>query len=176
METHDTIRLSRLSLLIVQHFYYLSVKLCNGENLLMLMITENIKGKRYKQLIDILSTNCNRFAFVENRQMMEIEEERLAYIDMLISDIAVHLIERKIQQEWGTTKLSEDTAYVFYFYLNNATKLFLKERSNSVFDWLNPELPEDLMFFHNEKCLFASSSHERYFMIDEAIWEKFLLE
>ncbi|MED4015517.1 stage III sporulation protein AH [Sutcliffiella cohnii] len=142
----------------------------------MLMIERNIKGKRYKQLVDILSKHCNRFAFVENRQMMEIEEDRLAYIDLFISDIAEHLIERKIQQEWETTKLREDTAYVYYFYLNNATKLFLKERSNSVFDCLNPELPEDLMFYHNEKCLFASCSHERYFMIDETIWEKFLLK
>lgn len=141
----------------------------------MLMIERNIKGKRYKQLVDILSKHCNRSAFVENRQMMEIEEDRLAYIDLFISDIAEQLIERKIQQEWETTKLREDTAYVYYFYLNNATKLFLKERSHSVFDWLNPELPEDLMFYHNEKCLFASCSHERYFMIDvmidETIWD-----
>ena len=56
----------------------------------MLMITENVKGRRYKQLIDFLSKHCNRFAFVENRQMMDIEEERLAYIDE-------HLIERKTQ-------------------------------------------------------------------------------
>jgi hypothetical protein len=40
------------------------------------MITENVKGKPYKQLIDLLSKHCNRFAFVENRQMMESEEER----------------------------------------------------------------------------------------------------
>lgn len=63
----------------------------------MLMITENVKGKRYKRLIDILSKHCNRFAFVENRQLMEIEEERLAYVDNLIVDIKGHLIERKIQ-------------------------------------------------------------------------------
>ncbi|MDE5414266.1 stage III sporulation protein AH [Alkalihalobacterium chitinilyticum] len=142
----------------------------------MLMITENVKGKRYKQLVDILSKNCNRFAFVENRQMMEIEEERLAYIDILIADIAGHLIERKIQREWETTKLSEDTAYVFYFNLNNATRLFLKEHSNSVFDWIGPELPEDLMFYHNDKCLFASCSHERFFMVNETIWDSFLLK
>ena len=96
----------------------------------MIVINENVKGKRYKQLIDILSKHCHRFAFIENRQMMEIEEERLAYVDNMIFDIKGHLIERKIQQEWETTKLSGDTAYVFYFQLNNATKLFLKEYSN----------------------------------------------
>jgi len=44
----------------------------------MLMIIENVKGKHYKQLIDILSKQSNSFAFVEIRQMIEIEEERLA--------------------------------------------------------------------------------------------------
>jgi hypothetical protein len=142
----------------------------------MLMITENVKGKRYKQLIDFLSKHCNRFAFVENRQMMEIEEERLAYIDNLITDIEGHLIERKIQREWETTKLSGGTAYVFYFQLNKATRQFLKERSNSLFDWISPELPEDLMFYQNDKCILAGCSHEGFFMVDETIWNSFLLK
>jgi hypothetical protein len=140
----------------------------------MLMITENVKGKPYKQLIDLLSKHCNRFAFVENRQMMEIEEERLAYIDNLMVDIKGHLLERKIQREWETTKLSGATAYVFYFQLNQATRGFLKERSHSLFDWISPELPEDLMFYQNDKCILAGCSHEGYFMVDETIWDSFL--
>lgn len=140
----------------------------------MLMINKNVKGKRYKKLIDLLSRNCNRFAFVENRQLMEIEEERLAYVDDIISDIKWNLIERRIQKEWETTRLSEDTAYVFYFQMNNATTQFLKVRSNSLFDWIG-ELPEDLMFYHNDKCILAVCSHEEYFLVEETIWDKFLL-
>ncbi|MEH7238881.1 stage III sporulation protein AH [Bacillus sp. JJ1562] len=142
----------------------------------MLMITENVKGNRYKRLIDILSKHCNRFAFVENRQLMEIEEERLAYVDNLIVDIKGHLIERKIQREWETTKLSGDTAYVFYFQMNNATRLFLKEYSKSLFDWISPELPEDLMFYHNNKCILAGCSHEGFFLVDETLWKSFFLK
>lgn len=137
---------------------------------MMLIITENVKGKRYKQLIDVLARHCNRFAFVENRQLMEMEEERLAYVDLLISDIAHHLIERKVQHEWETTALSKDSAYVYYFNFNNATKDFLKERSPSLFDWIHPALPEDLMFYQNDTCLLAVCSHERFFMVDEEIW------
>ena len=66
----------------------------------MLMINKNVKGKRYKQLIDLLSREWNRFAFVENRQLMECEKDRLAYVDNLISDIKCNLIERRIQQEF----------------------------------------------------------------------------
>jgi hypothetical protein len=141
----------------------------------MLMVTENVKGKRYKQLIDLLSRNCNVFAFVENRQMMEIEEERLAYVDALVVIIKEHLLDRKIQREWKTTKLSEAAAYVFYFKLNNATRQFLKDHSNSLFDWLHPGLPEDLMFYQNEKCILAGCSHEGFFMVEETLWRKFLL-
>ena len=117
----------------------------------MIEVNKNVKGKRYGQLIDLLSRECDRFAFVENRQLMEIEEERLAYVDNLISDIKRHLIERRIQKEWETTQLLEDTAYVFYFKFNNATKQFLKDHSNSLFDWIEG-LPEDLMFYQNDKC------------------------
>lgn len=38
------------------------------------MISENIMGQRYQQLIDILAKRCNRFAFVKNRQLMDNEE------------------------------------------------------------------------------------------------------
>lgn len=140
----------------------------------MLMINKNVKGKRYKQLIDLLSRECNRFAFVENRQLMECEEDRLAYVDNLISDIKCNLIERRIQQEWETTRILEDTAYVFYFQLNNATRQFLKEHSNSLFDWIGG-LPEDLMFYQNDKCMLAVCSHENFFVVEETIWDNFLL-
>lgn len=135
------------------------------------MKTENVKGKEYKLLLDLLSRQCNRFAFVENRQMMEFEEERLDYIDKLIGSIKGHLIERKIQQKWET---SQGSAYVFYFHFNNATKLFLKDYSNSLFDWRYPELPEDIMFYKNNKCILAVCSHEKYFLVDETFWNNFV--
>ena len=135
----------------------------------MLRINKNVKGKRYKLLIDLLSRKCNRYAFVEDGQLMEFEKERLAYIDNLIADIEEHLIERRIQKEWETTKLSEDIAYVYYFKLNNATRDFLKESCHFLFDWISPELPEDLMFYHNDKCILAACSHEKYFEVEETI-------
>lgn len=141
----------------------------------MLMIRKDVIGASYKNLITLLEKHCNRFAFVENRQMMENEEERLAYIDKLITGIEGYLIEKKIQREWETTVLGEGTAYVFYFELNNATSEFLKGQSNSLFEWITPELPEDLMFYKNDKCLLAGCSHEGFFMVDETLWNSFLL-
>lgn len=139
----------------------------------MQMITENIKGKKYNQLINFLASHCDRFAFVENRQLMEIEEERLAYVEELIADIKEHLLERKVQREWETTKLGGATAYVYYFKMNNETKLFLRDHSNSLFGWTH-DLPEDLMFYKKDKCLLAACSHEGFFLVDKVFWKEFL--
>ncbi|MFF6014697.1 stage III sporulation protein AH [Lysinibacillus fusiformis] len=98
----------------------------------MMMITENIMGQRYQQFIDILAKRCNRFAFVENRQLMENEKLRLAAVDELLAPIKSQLIERKVQNEWETTTLGENTAFVYYFLLNDTTAQFLKERSDSL--------------------------------------------
>ena len=147
----------------------------NEEDLKLIMITENLEGKRYQQLIELLARRCNRFAFVENRQLMDDEELRLAIVEELIAEIEDQIIERKIQRQWETTALGEGTAYVFYFLLNNSTAQYLKERSDSLFGWINPELPEDLMFYRDEQCLLAACSHEGFFMVDEKIWDSFLL-
>ncbi|WP_231630143.1 stage III sporulation protein AH [Lysinibacillus sp. ZYM-1] len=106
---------------------------------------------------------------------MDDEELRLAIVDELIADINYHLIERTIQCEWETTTLGENTAYVFYFHLNNATAQYLKERSDSLFGWITPELPEDLMFYQDDQCLLAACSHGGFFMVDENVWDRFLL-
>jgi hypothetical protein len=136
-------------------------------------VDKDIKGKQYKQLIDLLSRECNRFAFVEDRRLMEFEKERLAYIDNLIADIAEHLIERKVQREWETTILSnKDMAYVYYFHLNNITREFLKEHSQSLFGWISPDLPEDLMFYKHGECVFSACSHEKFFTIEESLWNR----
>lgn len=131
--------------------------------------------QRYQHLIDILAKRCNRFAFVENRQLMENEELRLAAVDELLAPIKSQLIERKVQNEWETTTLGENTAFVYYFLLNDTTAQFLKERTDSLFGWITPELPEDLMFYDDEQCLLAACSHEGFFWMDEKVWDRFLL-
>ncbi|WP_342559141.1 stage III sporulation protein AH [Metasolibacillus sp. FSL K6-0083] len=142
----------------------------------MLIINKNVIGEEYKKLINILSEHCDYFAFVENRQMMKNEKERLDYITNLITKIQGNLIKTNIQSKWETTALGAgNTAYVFYFEINDAASEFLKEKSNSLFEWHNPKLPEDLMFYQNDKCLLAGCSHEGFFMVDETLWNSFLL-
>ena len=139
----------------------------------MLMITKDVKGKQYKQLMAYLIRNCDRFAFVENGQYSDIRDERLEYIEQLTLDISNHLIEKKIQKEWATTQLTVDTANVFYYVLNNETKSFLQTYSSSLFNWSHPELPEDLMFYRGDQCVLAVCSHEKFFYVVEELWIDF---
>ena len=137
------------------------------------MMTEDVTGKKYEALIDFLLTQCTHFAFVEDRRLMEIEEERLAYVELLTEAIRWDLIERTVVKEWATTRLPDATAYVYTFHMNFRTAQFLKERSSSLFGWMLPELPEDLMFYAGDACVLAVCSHERYFIVDEAMWRRF---
>ena len=141
----------------------------------MLEVQKDVIGEDYKKLINILSKHCNRFAFVENRQMMENEKKRLNHIDNITAKIKEYLIKTSIQGEWETTVLGAGNAYVFYFEMNDATSEFLKAKSNSLFGWSYPKLPEDLMFYQNKKCLLAACSHEKFFKVDETVWNSFLL-
>lgn len=142
----------------------------------MLMITQDVKGERYEALIDVLLEHCTHFAFVEDRRRMEIEEERLAYMDVLTEEIRWDLIERTIVSEWETTRLSVDTAYLYSFHMNYRTIQFLKERGRSLFSWIHPKLPEDLMFYTRETCVLAVCSHESFFVVDEEMWERIRLD
>lgn len=139
----------------------------------MRMIMEDVKGKHYKQLIDLLQRSCDRFAFVEDRRLMDIEEERLEEVEQLFAPIEAHFIERKTQTEWETTSLSDGSAYVYYFNFNNATKAFLTDYSQSLFGWQHPLLPEDVMFYQEDRCILAACSHEKYFLVDQTLWEAF---
>lgn len=134
----------------------------------------DIQGKDYQRLIEVLARHCNRFAFVLEI-LYEIEEEELERMESFISDIKWHLIERKKQKEWEARSVcGGGVAYVYYFHLNNETREFLKTRSNSIYGWIPPELPEDLMFYKDNECKFAAISHEREYYVDENIWETFV--
>lgn len=138
------------------------------------MIDEHIKGKRYKSLIDLLQKQCNRFAFVVDERFT-LRDESIARIKHLTDSLEHHLIEIRKQKGWETTSLADGVADVYYVKFNNVTSDFLKETSDALFDWLYPELPEDLMFYQNDTCLLAVCSHERYFLVDEGMWRGFKL-
>jgi hypothetical protein len=128
---------------------------------------EDIKGEDYRLLIEVAFDKCNRFAFVQRRDLMENENVAMEHFYKLVENIKDSFIEMKEQSEWETTELLDSTAYVFYYELNEKTKAFLLNKSNSLFGWISPYLPEDLMLYKDTEVWLAGCSHECLFTINE---------
>jgi hypothetical protein len=103
--------------------------------------------------------------------MMADEALVMKIFNKLVEDIQDSFIEMKEQSEWETTRLLEATAYVFYYELNDQTKHFLQTKSNSLFEWISPYLPEDLMFYSGDDVWLAGCSHENFFVISEEFYD-----
>jgi hypothetical protein len=129
--------------------------------------SEDIKGEDYRLLIEVAADKCNRFAFVQRRDLMEDENVAMGHFYEFVENIKDSFIEMKEQSEWETTELLESTAYVFYYELNEKTKDFLLNKSNSLFGWISPYLPEDLMLYKDAEVWLAGCSHECWFTINE---------
>jgi len=128
---------------------------------------KDIKGEDYCSLIELASKKCDKFAFVKRRDMMADEALVMKIFNKLVEDIQDSFIEMQEQSEWETTRLLEATAYVFYYELNDQTKHFLQTKSNSLFGWISPYLPEDLMFYSGDDVWLAGCSHEQFFVVSE---------
>lgn len=134
----------------------------------MIVINDkDIKDDDYRSLIELAMKKCDKFAFVKRRDMMADEKVAMKYHNKLVKDIQGSFIEMKEQSEWEVTELLEATAYVFYYELNEQTKHFLQTKSSSLFDWISPYLPEDLMFFSGDDVWLAGCSHEHFFVVSE---------
>lgn len=137
----------------------------------MLEIQKDIDGQDYFKLIEYAMKHCNRFAIVERKDMMADEKGRMAYVNELVEDIQDSLIEIKEQSSWETNGLVDSMAYVFYYELNEKTKQFLQEKSQSLLSWISPYLPEDLMLYQDDSIWLACNAHEGYFYCQDDLLE-----
>ncbi|SPF55746.1 conserved hypothetical protein [Candidatus Desulfosporosinus infrequens] len=71
------------------------------------------------------------------------------------------LKEVKEQFEWpGTIYGGKQPVLVYYYDTDKQAKETLKQASNSVHDWVQPNLPEDLSFIKNHVPWLINTSHE----------------
>ncbi|KFN04094.1 hypothetical protein [Bacillus clarus] len=50
---------------------------------------------------------------------------------------------------------------MYFYYADDNAKNVLKELSNSLYEWVFPDLPEDLSFFKSGKEWLITCSHEK---------------
>ncbi|MFS0656891.1 stage III sporulation protein AH [Bacillus sp. 179-C3.3 HS] len=128
----------------------------------MLIIEKNPKGEQYSKLIDLAFDICDEFHLVLRKDMGSLKS-----FEPLLKKLESSLKEMKEQSEWASTLLGDDqTAKVYYYYTDENAKSILLEVAQSLYDWEQPNLPEDLSFFKNGEAWLITCSHENESYID----------
>ena len=105
-----------------------------------MFIAGNPKDEVYKDIIDVAFEICDEFILVVRDDIGKTNN-----INHVLEKLQSSLKEVWKQSEWpGTICCSE--ALVYYYNINNKAKEVLKQVSNSLHEWLQQNLPEDLSF------------------------------
>lgn len=123
----------------------------------MIFISNDPKGKVYHDLIDLAFKCCDEFVLVL-RKDIDISNNARTVIEGLSSSLK----EIKEQFEWpGTRCFGKEPALVYYFQTDKFANKVLKEVSNSLQTWIQPDLPEDLSFKKGKGLWLINTSHEK---------------
>jgi len=122
-----------------------------------MFIKNNPKDKIYIELIDLAFEICEEFVLVVRDDITKADN-----VEKVLAKLQSSLKEVKQQFKWpGTVYLGERPVFVYYYNTDDHAKEVLKEVSNSLHDWIQPNLPEDLSFIKNSKPWLINTSHEK---------------
>ncbi len=120
----------------------------------MIAIKNNPTGKTYEALLDFLFKTCDQFQLVVRTDILQYKDS-FKDLDEWFGNSFIETLD---QHEWPSTNLFDDIAKVYYFKTTDEAKNILLEKSNSLFDWSLPNLPEDLCFFKDDEAYLSVSS------------------
>lgn len=140
----------------------------------MINIATEIEDEKYKNLLNFCLDHCSRFLFVIRPNInLETRGKRL------LKELEPYLIGSEIADRWPGTHLLSTNANIFTYELNVFSVRKLQEYANSLFQWRNPELPEDLCFLDGRNSpILVNIAHEKDSYIEtnkstEAIFKSF---
>jgi hypothetical protein len=120
-------------------------------------LLDDVKGEAYSQLLQQSLSSCGSFILVI-RHSMDVNDTAQGALNRL----EPFLIQREERSEWPGTQLFDDTAQVSTFKLSHATVTMLAETAESLFSWIQPELPEDLCLFREDgRPWLVTITHEK---------------
>lgn len=109
----------------------------------------------YKILLEEMLIKADSFSLVV-RDTLELKGSGKKILDKLNP----FLLKEDHVSKWPGTELLMGKAKYYSYSLNNRSIEILSE-INSLFDWQQPEFPEDLTFYRKDKIIFVSISHEK---------------
>lgn len=117
-------------------------------------LIENPKGETYCHLIKLLCDYSDTFYFV-TRKELKYNPEILAIFEPFV-------IETYKTKEWANTVTKGPAATVYVMEANHDTCKLLQQSAKSLYDWVAPNLPEDLTFIKNNFAWFSCTTHEEF--------------
>ena len=133
-----------------------------------MQVISEIKGKVYEDLIKYASKRCDAVMFVfckvpfRGKQFIELDKTK----NKVKNKLEKSFLKDRVGNEWvftgryypfvGDAILASDI--LFYKFDDDLVSFLLKK--NNLYDWLNPNSPEDIAFFKNGYCWLYSVAHE----------------
>lgn len=141
-------------------------------------IIEEPIGNIYRKLIDYSLNYCTSFLFI-----IQDSDWFNPSAFKFLESISPYLREKKLTSEWPGTKLGliedgvEDKTMVYHYNLTSESSSLLQKVVNGLYDWVQPELPEDLCLLRPDGSPWlVSISHENDSYLELTLEEKVLLE
>jgi len=106
------------------------------------------------------------------RNDVDLEEKGRA----VLAKLAPYLLDVTHRSAWPGTRLLDDTAAVHRFRFNFASAEIVKDAATRLYDWVQPELPEDLCILRGEGTPWlVTITHEKYscLYLNEEEYEQF---
>ena len=131
--------------------------------------TETVTTDSLERISSALLPIADSFSFVV-REETEISDRAME----LVQDLSIYLIKKEKVNEWPGTILLDGAAEIYIYNLNRESAFLLSKYDNELFNWIQPDLPEDIVFYKNGTEIFVSITHERdaYFELEKSELEE----
>lgn len=133
------------------------------------VVAENPQGEVYRNLMRVLVDYSDKFYFVTRKE--------LSYDQNKLKLFEPYMIKTYKTKEWAGTITLGPHATVYEIEANEQTYSLLVELADSLYDWVSPELPEDLTFIKNGFEWFYSTTYEAFacFCFRNAFYKSLML-
>ncbi len=140
----------------------------------LLSFKKDIEGESYKNLLMVLSGQCDAFllVYLNYDQTAEYDIVKQKWQNALLQD----RILIRHNPVWPSTELIRcpQVPDLCVYRLNDHSLRILLS-AGSLFGWNYPDLPEDLSFFSNGQCIMGINAHERYAFMQDSRENRSLL-
>lgn len=120
------------------------------------VLKSNPSGNTFERLLELMFSLADSFILVEIKNIIKTDKFKL-----VLEELSDYNIKVQSQSAYAQTRLGDGgTAKVYYYKACQEAKEILIRHSNSLYDWMLPDHPEDLSFIFKDCYLLASTAHE----------------